>query len=136
MPESAGPGVIHFLPFYVLWATSGTGNIVPFPSFFFHKSIPAESGPRLYGARQVGSGLYHTKVMITCMDSHCHLRNCLNVPFPLLGTKPAVGPIFEARRGVNIYRCQETDRGLAQCADKVTGGEGVNVGVQCSCGYY
>ena len=49
--------------FYVLWATSETGNIIPFLSFFFPKSIPTESGPRLYGARQVGSGLYHTKVI-------------------------------------------------------------------------
>ena len=56
MPESAGPGVVHFLPFSILWATSGTGNIILFLSFFFPKSIPAVGGPRLYGARQVGLG--------------------------------------------------------------------------------
>ena len=32
---------------------------------------------------------------------------------------------------MNIYACQETDRGLARCADKVTGREGVSVVVQC-----
>ena len=125
-----------FLPFYILWATSGTGNIILFLSFFFPKSIPAVGGPRLYGARQFGLGLYHTKVMMTCVASHCDLRNCLKVPFPLLESKSAVGPIFKAQQGVNIYRCQDTNRGLDQCADKVTGGEGVSVGVQCSCGCY
>ena len=58
MPESAGPGVVHFLPLYVLWATSETGNIILFLSFFFPKSISAVGGPRQYGARQVGSGLF------------------------------------------------------------------------------
>ena len=111
MPESAGPGVVHFfLPFYILWATSGTGNIILFLSLFFPKSIPAIGGPRLYGARQVGSGLYHTKVMMTCVAGHCDSRNHLKVPFPLLGSKPAVGPMSEAWQGVNIYRCQNTDR--------------------------
>ena len=38
--------------------------------------------PWIRGARQVGSGLYHTKVMMTCVASHCDLRNCLKVPFP------------------------------------------------------
>ena len=42
----------------------------------------------------------------------------------------------EAWCEVNIYGCQNTDRGLEQNADKVTGGEEVSVGVQCSCGYY
>ena len=130
MAESAGPGVVHFSPFYILWATSGTGNIILFLSFFFPKSIPAVGGPRLYGARQVGLALYHTKVTVTCVAGHCDLRNCLKVPFPLLGSKPAVGPIFKAQQGMNIYGCQNSDRGL------VTGGEGVSVGVQCTCGYY
>ena len=113
MPESAGPGVVHFLPFYILWATSGTGNVILFLSFFFPKSVPAVGGPRLYGPRQVGSGLYHTKVTMACMAGHCDLRNHLKVPFPLLGSKPAVGPIFKAWQGVNIYGCQNSDRGLA-----------------------
>ena len=73
---------------------------------------------------------------MTCVASHCDSRNCLKVPFPLLGSKPAAGPMSEARQGVNIYGCQITDRGLEQYVDKVTGGEGVTVGVQCSCGYY
>ena len=48
MPESAGSGVVHFLPFYILWATSGTGIIILFLSFFFPKSmsIPPVGGPR------------------------------------------------------------------------------------------
>ena len=58
MPESAGPGVVHFLPFNVLWATSGTGNIILFLFFFFPMSIPAVGEPRLYGARQVRSGFF------------------------------------------------------------------------------
>ena len=137
MPESAGPGVVHVFTFlHVLWATSGIGNIILFLSFFFPKSLPAVGGPRLYGARQVGLGLYHTKAMMTCVAGHCDLRNCLKVPFPLLGSKPAAGPIFKAQQGVNVYGCQEMDRGLAQCADKVTGREEVSAGVQCSCGYY
>ena len=101
--------------------TSGTGNLTLFLSFFFPKSIPAVGGPRLYAARQVGLGLYHTKVMMTCVTSHCDLRNHLKIPFPLLGSRPAVGPIFKAQQGVNIYGCQGTDRGLARYADKVTG---------------
>ena len=114
MPVCAGPGVTYFFTFlHVLLATSGTGNIILFLSFLFPMSIPAVGGPRLYGARHVGLGLYHTKVMMTCVASQGDLRNCLKVPFPLLGRKPAVGPIFEAWQGVNVYRCQETDRGLA-----------------------
>ena len=136
MPENAGSGVAHFLPFYILWATSGTGIIILFLSLFFHASIPVVGGPRLYGARQVGSKRYHTKVMMTCVSSHCDLRNCLKVPFPLLGSKPAVGPMSEAQQGVNIYRYQISERGLGQSADKVTDREGVSVGVQCSCGCY
>ena len=73
---------------------------------------------------------------MTCVASHCDLRNCLKVPFPLLGGKPAAGPLSEAQQGVIIYRYQITDRGLEQYADKVTGREGVSVGLQCSCGYY
>ena len=73
---------------------------------------------------------------MTCVAGHCDLRDCLKVPFPLLGSKPAVGPIFKAWQGVNIYRCQNSDRGLAQYADKVTGREGVSIGVQCSFGCY
>ena len=42
----------------------------------------------------------------------------------------------EAWQEVNVYRCQISDRGLEQYADKVTGGEGVSVGVQYSCGCY
>ena len=42
----------------------------------------------------------------------------------------------KAWQGVNIYVYQNTDRGLDQCADKVTSGDGVSVGVQCSCGCY
>ena len=39
MPESAGPGVVHFfISFDILWATSGTGNIILFCSFFFPMS--------------------------------------------------------------------------------------------------
>ena len=89
MQESAGPGVVHFFTFlHVLWATSGTGNIILFLSFFFHKSIPAVGGPRMYGARLVGSGLYHTKVTMTCVASHCDSRNCLKVPSPSWEANP------------------------------------------------
>ena len=42
----------------------------------------------------------------------------------------------EAWQEVNVYRCQISDRGLERYADKVTGGEGVSVGVQYSCGCY
>ena len=101
-----------------------------FLSLFFPKPIPAVGGPRLYGARQVGSGMYHTKVMMTCVAGHCDSRNHLKVPFLLLGSKPAVGPMSEAWQEVNIYGCQNTDRGLDQCADKVTDRKGVSVGVQ------
>ena len=73
---------------------------------------------------------------MTCVAGHCDLRNHLKVPFPLLGSKPAVGPMSEAQQGVNIYGYQISDSRLEQYADKVTGGEGVIVGVQCSCGYY
>ena len=38
--------------------------------------------------------------------------------------------------GENIYRHHISGRWLEWYADKVTGGEGVSVGVQCSCGYY
>ena len=58
------------------------------------------------------------------------------MPFPLIGSKPAAGPMSEAWLGVNIYGYQISGRGLEQYADKVTGGEGVSVGVQCSCGCY
>ena len=47
MPESAGPGVVHFLPFIILWATSGTGIVLLYPFFFLPKSIPTVGGPRL-----------------------------------------------------------------------------------------
>ena len=47
MPESAGPGVVHFLTFCILQATSGTGIIILFLSFFLSKSIPVVGGPRL-----------------------------------------------------------------------------------------
>ena len=55
--------------------------------------------------------------------------------------KRCLSPLLEASlqqahlqswRGLNVYGCQETDRGLARCADKVTGGEGVSVVVQCT----
>ena len=81
-------------------------------------------------------GLYHTKVMMTCVASHCDLRNCLTVPFPLLGSKPAVDPMSQAWQVLNVYGFQNTDRGLEWYADKVTGREGVSVGVQCSCDCY
>ena len=55
---------------------------------------------------------------------------------PCLGSKPAAGPMSKAQQGVNIYGCQIYRRGLEQYADKVTGREGVSVGVQCSCGCY
>ena len=42
----------------------------------------------------------------------------------------------EAQREVNIYGYQISHRGLEQYADKVTGREGVSVGVQCGCGCY
>ena len=70
------------MTFYILWATSGTGIIILFLSLFFPKSIPAVGGPRLYGARQVGLGLYHTKVTMTCEASHCDPRNHLKMPSP------------------------------------------------------
>ena len=57
MPESAGPGVVQFLTFDTLWATLGTGNIILFSSFSF-LYLPAVGGPKLYGARQVRSGLF------------------------------------------------------------------------------
>ena len=38
--------------------------------------------PWFGGTRQVGLGLYHTKVTMTCVASLCDLRNCLKVPFP------------------------------------------------------
>ena len=38
--------------------------------------------------------------------------------------------------GVKVYRCQITERGLEQYANKVTGEEGVTLGVQYGCGYY
>ena len=47
MPESAGPGVVHFSPFIFLWATSGTGIIILFLSFFLPESLPAVGGCRL-----------------------------------------------------------------------------------------
>ena len=40
----------------------------------------------------------------------------------------------EARQGVNIYGHQVSDGGLEEYANKVTGREGVSVGVQCSSG--
>ena len=45
MPESAGPGLDHFLLFIFLWATSGTGIILLCLSFFLFKSMPAVGGP-------------------------------------------------------------------------------------------
>ena len=113
MPEMLVQEWFIFYLFIFCGQHQETGNIILFPSFSFPKSIPAVGGPRLYGARQVGSGLYHTKVMMTCVAVHCDLRNCLKVPFPLLGSKPAAGPMSEAQQGVNIYGCQNTDRGLA-----------------------
>ena len=74
--------------------------------------------------------------MMTCEASHDDLKNCLKVLFPLLGSKPVVGPMSEAQQGVNIYGYQISDRGLEKYADKVTGEKGVSVGVQCSCGCY
>ena len=46
MPESAGSGVVHFVPFYI-----SEGNIMNWChnsllSFFLSKSIPAVGGPR------------------------------------------------------------------------------------------
>ena len=38
--------------------------------------------PWFGGARQVGLGLYHTKVAMTCVVGHNDLRSCLKVPFP------------------------------------------------------
>ena len=73
---------------------------------------------------------------MTCVAGHCDLRNCLKVPFPLMGSKPGAGPMSKAWQGVNIYGCQVTDRGLEQYADKVIGREEVSVGVQCGCGCY
>ena len=103
MPESAGPGVVHFSLFICFVGNIRNWQYNSFSILFL--SIPAVGGPRLYGARQVGSGLYHTKVTMTCVASHCDSRNHLKVPFLLLGSKPAVGPIFKAQQGVNIYGC-------------------------------
>ena len=73
---------------------------------------------------------------MTHVASHCDLRSHLKVPFPLLGSKPAVDPMSEAKQGVNVNRYQIPDRGLDQCTDKVTGRERMSVGVQCSCACY
>ena len=93
IPESAGPGVVHFLPFYMFCGQhQELAILILFLSFFFLTSIPAVGGSRLYGARQAGLGLYHTKVTMTCVAGHCDLRNCLKVPFPLLGSKTCSRP--------------------------------------------
>ena len=36
----------------------------------------------MFVCSKLGLGLYHTKVMMTCVASHCDPRNCLNMPFP------------------------------------------------------
>ena len=45
MPECAGPGVVHFLLFIYLWATSGTGIIILFLSFSFLSPYLAQVDP-------------------------------------------------------------------------------------------
>ena len=52
-----------------------------------------------------------------------------------MGSKPAPGSMSEAWWGVNIYGHQNSGGGLEQYAYKDTDGEGVIVGVQCSCGF-
>ena len=60
MPESAGPGVVHFFTFDTLWATSGTGNIIPFWFFFFPMSYLLWVDPGCMEQDRLGWGCSHT----------------------------------------------------------------------------
>ena len=44
--------------------------------------LPTKWMPHIWGARQVGLGLYHTKVMMACVAGHDDLRNHLKVSSP------------------------------------------------------
>ena len=58
MPESAGPGMVHFFTFEYLVGNIRNWQYNSFPVLFLSYVLPAVGGPRLYGARQVGLGLF------------------------------------------------------------------------------
>ena len=60
MPESAGPGVVHFLTFDTLWATSGTGNIIPFCFFSFLCPTCCRWTQAVWKQDRLGQGCSHT----------------------------------------------------------------------------